>query len=304
MFPSHSAVHDPLPPAMRGRPSCSLPEGQPKPASQASPQLRSSRITLHRHVCLHMLILWLDIVCQAKEARAANQAGPGGAPSSSCICMVSAQDWGSLSLDARPADRVGERRTGTETLKLDGPVHQRAHFGDACWMLTGPLPRGTSTTNAKMTASVVGYHAPGMGDGATERPGRGTSGSPISEQNLGALTQRALMTTDAGLQWRTVSPGSVHTDATFLLGTTDIAPHSINDEKGRSSSSSSRHPPVVCTKMEDLKMEDLNLEHSHGRRADADSRQKPSEAFFLQGPPAIRATRLIHLGDGYQNNRV
>lgn len=48
-----------------------------------------------------------------------------------------------------------------------GPVHQCAHIGDAGSMLTGPS-RGTSTTNAKMTASVVGYHAPGMGDGATE----------------------------------------------------------------------------------------------------------------------------------------
>lgn len=37
MFPSHSAIHGPLPPAMRGRPSCSLPEGQPKPASQGQP---------------------------------------------------------------------------------------------------------------------------------------------------------------------------------------------------------------------------------------------------------------------------
>jgi len=35
--PSHSAMHHPLHPAMRARPSCSLPEGQPKPACQDQP---------------------------------------------------------------------------------------------------------------------------------------------------------------------------------------------------------------------------------------------------------------------------
>lgn len=119
--PSHSAVHEPLPPTMRGRPSCSLPEGQPKPVSQTSPQLRSSRITLHRHVCLHMLILWLDIACQAKEAGGQPIRQGLESPSPSCICMVSAKDWGLCPLDASQLTGSGNARRRRGHSKLDGP---------------------------------------------------------------------------------------------------------------------------------------------------------------------------------------
>lgn len=106
MFPSHSAIRPTIhrpPPSRNARAPVLLSSGRSAETSQpgqAGPQLRSSRITLHRHVCLHMLILWLDIVCQARSkgsGRAANQAGPGGPIVSSCICMVSAARLGSLS---------------------------------------------------------------------------------------------------------------------------------------------------------------------------------------------------------------
>lgn len=58
VFPSHSAIrptiHDPLPPAMRGRPSCSLPEGQPKPARPARSYARQGlpSTVMYAYICL------------------------------------------------------------------------------------------------------------------------------------------------------------------------------------------------------------------------------------------------------------
>lgn len=79
--------------------------------------------------------------------------------------MVSARELGSL--DASQLTGSGNAGRRRENTRLDGPVRQCAHSDDATLAKTANWApsEGTSSTNAKMTASVVDYHAPGMGDG-------------------------------------------------------------------------------------------------------------------------------------------
>lgn len=167
-----------------------------------------------------------------RSRRAANQAGaraPHPLPASA-RCRLGT----GVSLDASQLTGSGTADGDGETLDSNGPVRQCAHSGEAgqnCQL--GPFrghelnQRQNDGVRCGLPRSWDGRWATGEG-GTVEGGGEqeGEMWEPDKRAEFRPDNTTAPMTTGAGLQWRTVSPGPVHTDAAFLLGPTDIAPHS------------------------------------------------------------------------------
>lgn len=170
MFPSHSAIranHRPPPPSRNARAPVLLSSGRSAETSQpgqAGPQLRSSRITLHRHARLHMLILHLH----------------GVGYETGVLCPLDASQLTGSSGNA--ARRRGHSNSRGQARFTSARAHFWRRLPDANWAPS----EARAQTNANMTASVVGYHAPGMGDGVDGRTRQGKAGANRKWEKVGA----------------------------------------------------------------------------------------------------------------------
>lgn len=100
------------------------------------------------------------------------------------------RDWGLCPLDASQltgsSGNAARRRGHSNSRGQARFTSARAHFWrrlpDANWAPS----EARAQTNANMTASVVGYHAPGMGDGVDGRTRQGRAGANRKWEKVGA----------------------------------------------------------------------------------------------------------------------